>query len=70
MANNEEMITIDDVDYKLSELSEGCQAEIRSLQFTEEQIIRLNAEVAIAETARNAYRLAVSEKLPNKDPKH
>tara|TARA_B110000238_G_scaffold95532_1_gene104318 strand:- start:505 stop:717 length:213 start_codon:yes stop_codon:yes gene_type:complete len=70
MAENKEKITIDGVDFKLSELSEECLNEIQSLKFTEAQLARLSNELAVTETALNAYRLAIREKLPSSEPKH
>ena len=70
MATNEETITIDEIEYKVSELSDECRAEIQSLAFNEAMIVRLTNELAVAKTALNAYRRAVSETLPSKDSKH
>ena len=70
MATNEETITIDEIEYKVSELSDECRAEIQSLAFNEAMIVRLTNELAVAQTALNAYRRAVSETLPSKDSKH
>ena len=70
MATENETIKIDDVDYKLSELSEECRLEIQSLQFTETLIIKLSFELAVAETAKVAYQNAVVTKLPDKESKH
>ena len=70
MATGNETIKIDDVDYKMSELSDECRAEIQSLQFTEALIVRLNFELAVAETAKIAYQNAVVTKLPDKESKH
>ena len=57
-------ISIDNKDYLQSELSDDCKAEIQSLQFCESEISRLKAQLAIAGTARNAYRAAISKLLP------
>ena len=70
MATNEETITIDEIEYKVSELSDECRAEIQSLAFNEAMIVRLTNELAVAQTALNAYRRAVSDTLPSKDSKH
>ena len=60
----EPTIKIDDKDYNISDLSDECQAEIQSLQFCEQEIARLNAQLAVAGTARMAYQRAVAELLP------
>tara|TARA_B110000240_G_C13488439_1_gene448515 strand:+ start:263 stop:475 length:213 start_codon:yes stop_codon:yes gene_type:complete len=70
MTTNNETIKIDDIDYKISELTDECKAEIQSLQFCETEVARLNALLAVAATARNAYRSAVAKLLPNDEAKH
>jgi hypothetical protein len=70
MSDKKEMITIDGVEYKMSELSKECQAEVQSLQFTELMIQRLTAEIAVATTASNAYRKAISASLPKQSAQH
>mgnify|MGYP006074724839 FL=1 len=70
MTKKEEVITIDNVDYKLSQLSDECRQELATLQLCEQEIVRVNAQLAIALTARNAYRNAVSNLLPEDDTKH
>lgn len=64
------LITVDNIDYKLSDLSEECLAEVKSLQYSEALIVRLNAEIAVAATAGNAYRKAISASLPKQSAKH
>jgi uncharacterized small protein (DUF1192 family) len=59
-----ETIKIDDIDYNLSALSDECKAQIQSLKFCEQEIARLNAQLAVAATARSAYRQAVAKLLP------
>tara|TARA_B110000240_G_scaffold152853_1_gene169424 strand:- start:123 stop:347 length:225 start_codon:yes stop_codon:yes gene_type:complete len=70
MTDKKGMITIDGVEYKMSELSKECQAEVQSLQFTELMIQRLTAEIAVATTAGNAYRKAISDSLPKQSAQH
>jgi len=64
MADTEPKLNIDGVDYLLKDLSEEAQAQIKSLQFVEAEINRLNALVAVASTARMAYQNALKELLP------
>lgn len=59
-------ITIDGVEYKLDELSEDAKAQITSLNFVDAEIARLQAEISVFQTARNAYALALSGFLPKK----
>jgi len=67
---NQGLISIDDKDYLLNELSDEAKAEIKSLQFCESEIVRLNAQLAVVATARNAYRKALAELLPTEGIKH
>jgi len=64
MAETEPKISIDGVEYLLNDLSAEAKAQIQSLQFVEAEIGRLNAQIAIASTARNAYQSALKDLLP------
>ncbi|MDA9813226.1 DUF6447 family protein [Planktomarina temperata] len=57
-------ITIDDKEYVLEDLSEAARAQLVSLQITDQEIIRLQQQQKIAQTARNAYAQALSAELP------
>ena len=70
MTDKNDMITIDGFEYKKSDLSKECLAEVQSLQFTELMIQRLTAEIAVATTAGNAYRKAIADTLPKQSAKH
>ena len=59
-----ETITIDDKEYVLEDLSEAARAQLISLQITDQEIIRLQQQQKIAQTARNAYAQALSAELP------
>lgn len=48
-------IKIDDKDYDLDTLSAEAKAQIASLQFVEAELQRLNAQMAVLQTARAAY---------------
>ena len=64
MAETEAKINIDGIEYLVSDLSDGAKAQIQSLQFVEAEIRRLNAQIAVASTARLAYQNARKELLP------
>ena len=70
MNSMKETIKIDNKEYYLSELSDECKAQLESLQFCEQEIARLNNKLAVAQTARNAYRKRVGELLPDDEVKH
>jgi hypothetical protein len=57
-------LTIDGKDYSLDKLSDAAKAQFTSLQVTDAEIQRLNIQLAIAHTARNAYARALAELLP------
>ena len=67
MADVEPKVNIDGVEYLLNDLSDEAKAQIQSLQFVEAEIGRLNAQVAVASTARMAYQNALKELLPQQE---
>ena len=52
MTNNAEdqIIKIDDVEYKLDNLSDNAKAQLASIQFVDEQLQQLNNEWAVSDT--------------------
>ena len=60
-------ITIDDKDYDLDKLSDATKAQLTSMRLADAEIQRLNIQLAIAQTARNAYALAVRKELEEID---
>jgi hypothetical protein len=67
MADVEPKVNIDGVEYLLNDLSDQAKAQIQSLQFVEAEIGRLNAQAAVASTARIAYQNALKELLPQQE---
>jgi hypothetical protein len=65
MAKNtaEQKITIDDVEYKLDELSENARAQLTNIQFVDAQLQQLNNEWAVSDTARIGYTNALKAEL-------
>ena len=57
-------ITINDKEYILDDLSDAAKAQLGSLQLTDQEIVRLQQQLAIAQTARNAYEQALNAELP------
>jgi hypothetical protein len=57
-------VTIDGQSYELSSLSEEARAQLMSLQFVEQEITRLQLQMAALQTARNAYASALKAHLP------
>lgn len=48
-------ITIEGVEYKISSLSDEAKQQIVNIQFADSEIQRLQFQVAVAMTAKNAY---------------
>lgn len=57
------IIRIDEKDYELDSLSEEAKAQLTSLQFVDAELLRVNAQTAVLQTARNAYARALSDAL-------
>jgi len=57
-------IKIDNKDYDTDKLSEQAKAQLINLQVCDQEIQRLQAQLAIAQTARMAYAKALGEALP------
>ena len=60
---NTNKITIDDVEYKLDELSDSAKAQLANIQFVEAQLQQLNNELAVSDTARIGYTNALKTEL-------
>ena len=48
-------ITVDNRDYELESLSDEAKAQVVSIQFVDQEITRLQAQLAAMQTARIAY---------------
>lgn len=57
-------ITIDDLLYDLDALSDAAKGQLLSLQTVDRRIVALQEELAIHQTARNAYANALKALLP------
>lgn len=53
-----ETITVDDIEYKLNEVSGAARKQIVNIQFVDQQIQQLQNEWAVADTARLGYQAA------------
>jgi len=58
-----EIITVDDLDYKISEMSDPAKAQLSNIQFVNQQIQQLQNEWAVADTARLGYQAALRGEL-------
>jgi len=58
-----ESFTIDENEYRVSDLSDNGKAQFASLQFVEAQMRKLKSEIAVYQTARNAYAVELQNEL-------
>ena len=59
------MIKINDVDYKLDDLSDDAKVQLQGVQVAEAEMKRLKIQLALVQTARNAYMQAMTAALPD-----
>ncbi|MDC0398684.1 DUF6447 family protein [Alphaproteobacteria bacterium] len=57
-------ITIDDKEYDTEELSDEVKAEVNMLAIVERRLVDTQVEIAILQTAKNAYAKRVGELIP------
>ena len=56
-------ITVDNIEYNTEDLTDNGKAQLASLQFLEVQMNKINSELAVYQTARNAYIAALKAEL-------
>ena len=61
-------ITVGGIEYNTEYLSDNGKAQLASLQFLEVQMAKLNNEIAVYQTARNAYVAALKAELAKAQP--
>jgi len=59
----DQKITINEVEYNLSDLSDNAKAQLANIEFVDAQIQQLNNEWAVADTARMGYANALNAEL-------
>ncbi len=59
-------ITVEGIEYNTEDLSENGKSQLASLQFLEVQMNKLKSEIAVYQTARNAYVSALKAELEKK----
>lgn len=60
-------ITIDNIEYNTEDLSEAGRAQLNSLQFLEVQMQKIRGEMAIYQTAQQAYIAALKAEIAKAD---
>ena len=58
-------VTIDGREFALDSLSEAARAQLVSLKITDQEIARVQQQMAILQTARIAYANALQAELPS-----
>lgn len=56
-------IVLDDLEYNTEDLSEKALAQLASLQFVEQQLTRLQRELAVHQTAQRSYARALKAEI-------
>ena len=56
-------ITIDNIEYNTEDMSDNAKAQLASLQFLEVQMKKIKSEIAVYETAKNAYIQSLKAEL-------
>ena len=58
-------ITIDNIEYNTEDLTEAGRAQLNSLQFLEGQMQKIRGEMAVYQTAQQAYINALKAEIAN-----
>jgi hypothetical protein len=61
----EQLVTIGGKQFKLSDLSDTVKAQLANIRVTDREIERLEQQLSIFKTARNAYASALISAMPN-----
>ena len=62
--NTEPTVTHNGTTYKVADLPEDARKQFMNLQVAETEIRRLQMQLALAQTAKNAYEQALVKELP------
>ena len=60
-------VTIDGTDYDLDEMSDNAKAQLESLVAVDKKIGDIQQDLAILQTARNAYAVALRDAIADTD---
>jgi hypothetical protein len=56
-------VTINGINYKFEDLSDAARAHLQNIRFCDQQILQLQSEWAVADTARIGYTAALKREL-------
>jgi len=65
--NKPAKLKVNDIEYNVDDLSKEAKEQLVNLRFAETEVRRLQAQLAMAQTARNAYQQALMMQLPKKE---
>lgn len=60
-------VTIDGKEYQLDSLNEDARNQLTNLRMADQRIAQLRADLALAQTARNAYARVLADNLPKSE---
>ena len=60
-------VIVDDVEYLLDEISDEARTQLINITFVDEELHRLNNELAVADTARIGYTNALKSEIARKE---
>lgn len=59
-------VNVNGTEYKIADLSDEAKVQVQNLRAADAEIRRLKMQLALAQTARNAYIQALQAALPEK----
>lgn len=65
--NKPAKLKVNDIEYNVDDLSKEAKEQLVNLRFAETEVRRLQAQLAMAQTARNAYQQALMMQLPKQE---
>jgi hypothetical protein len=63
MSDLNNSINVDGIEYDLNNLSDTAKVQVINIRFTDEKILQLKNEIAVADTARLGYLTALKGDL-------
>ncbi|WP_204994703.1 DUF6447 family protein [Spongiibacter marinus] len=65
--HNQKIVTIDGREYSLEKLSDQAKSQLMNVRVADQRITKMQQDLAIHQTARNAYARALAETLSKVD---
>jgi DNA repair ATPase RecN len=61
--SEKEIVTMDGVDYTVADLTDEGKALVESLKFVEQELVQMQARLAVLNTAKTAYAASLRNQL-------